>query len=97
LKNDNYNYRILSIIQKSPFFLNNNKITSCTSSNPGYPDSDKKILKISTANKQQHPENPLILDILIQTIKILKIPTSNQQQHPGNPQILVILIQTDCY
>ena len=44
MKNDNYNHSILSIIQKLPFFLNNKKITSCTSSNPGYPDSDKLLL-----------------------------------------------------
>jgi hypothetical protein len=47
--------------------MDNQTTTSCKSSNPGYPDSDKKILKIPTANKQQHPENPLILEILIQT------------------------------
>ncbi|MBD1218836.1 MAG: hypothetical protein H9536_16240 [Aphanizomenon flos-aquae Clear-A1] len=57
----------LSIIPKSVYFIDNQTTTSCKSSNPGYPDSDKKILKIPTANKQQHPENPQILDILIQT------------------------------
>ncbi|WP_217385584.1 hypothetical protein, partial [Dolichospermum sp. UHCC 0259] len=85
---------ILSIIPKSLFLIDNKITTSCTSSNPGYPDSDKKILKIPTSNKQQHPENPKILDILIQTKKILKIPTANKQQHPENPKILDILIQT---
>ena len=36
----------LSIIPKSVYFIDNQTTTPCTSSNPGYPDSDKKYYNI---------------------------------------------------
>ncbi|MBS9387735.1 MAG: hypothetical protein HEQ33_02020 [Dolichospermum sp. WA123] len=56
-------------------------------------DSDKKILKIATSNKQSHPENPQILDILILTITISVSHQQLTNYHPVNPQILDILIK----
>jgi hypothetical protein len=34
----------LSIIPKSLYFIDNQTTTSCKSSNPGYPDSDRLLL-----------------------------------------------------
>ncbi|AFW95992.1 MULTISPECIES: hypothetical protein [Nostocales] len=67
---NNLTDNLLSNILKSVLLIDNQTTTSCKSFNPGHPDSDKKILKIPTSNKQQHPENLLILDILIQTKKL---------------------------
>jgi hypothetical protein len=62
---NNLTDNLLSNILKSVLLIDNQTTTSCKSFNPGYPDSDKKILKIPTLNKQPHPENPQILVILI--------------------------------
>ncbi|MEA5531526.1 hypothetical protein VB638_18460, partial [Dolichospermum sp. UHCC 0684] len=71
---NNLTDNLLSNILKSVLLIDNQTTTSCKSFNPGHPDSDKKILKIPTSNQQQHPANPLILDILIQTKKSSKSP-----------------------
>ncbi|WP_217359806.1 hypothetical protein, partial [Dolichospermum sp. UHCC 0352] len=55
---------ILIQTKKSPTPTKNHPITSRTSSNPGYPDSDKKIPKFPPKIIQQHPVNPQILDIV---------------------------------
>ncbi|WP_168650433.1 hypothetical protein, partial [Dolichospermum sp. UHCC 0352] len=70
----------------------NIKTTSCKSYNPGHPDSDNYQLP-NTKQKiyQQHPVNPIILEILIQTIKITKHQTENikttscKSYNPGHP------------
>ena len=67
---NNLTDNLLSNILKSVLLIDNQTTTSCKSSNPGHPDSDKKILKIPTSNKQPHPVHPQILDILIQTKKL---------------------------
>jgi len=41
---------------------------------------------------KQHPENPLILDILIQTKKVIKSHNQSSNNNPENPLILDILI-----
>jgi len=78
---------MVQIIQKQSFknILENPQVptknhptTSCKSSNPGHPDSDKKITNSPPKIIQQHPENPQILEILIQTKKS-PTPTKN---HP---------------
>ena len=69
---------MVQIIQKQSFknILENPQVptknhptTSCKSSNPGNPDSDKKITNSPPKIIQQHPVNPQILKILIQTKK----------------------------
>ncbi|MDD1474014.1 hypothetical protein MEO41_22265, partial [Dolichospermum sp. ST_sed4] len=43
--------------------------------NPGHPDSDKiKLPNTPQQNYQQHPVNPIILDILILTINKYQTP-----------------------
>ncbi|MDD1420802.1 hypothetical protein MEO40_17015, partial [Dolichospermum sp. ST_sed1] len=51
--------------------------------------SDKKSHKLPQSIIKNNPENPLILDILIQTKKVI-----NSHNNPVNPKILDILIQT---
>ena len=38
---------------------------------------------------KQHPENPLILDILIQTKKVIKSHNQSSKNNPENPLILI--------
>ena len=71
---NNLTDNLLSNILKCVILIDNQTTTSRTSLNPGYPDSDKKILTIPTSNKQQHPVHPKILVILIQTKKFSKFP-----------------------
>jgi len=85
---------MVQIIQKQSFknILENPQVptknhptTSCKSSNPGNPDSDKKITNSPPKIIQQHPENPQILDILIQT---KKSPTPHQKSSNNILKIL---------